>query len=188
MAAASSEPCDGDFQQWPARRRNTGGHADNPARAAACRRFLAGRACPLGRSAPPGCNANARTCTRTQPSGIHSISVARLAELANGSVNAVYFGTNAFVPPYLSDAGRTDLIGPVLTALNFGQLPASFALIAISRLLERRAWPFVCCGMLLIVCIIGIVSTASFWTVLFAGCFGFVLATLLMLCSLCPPC
>ena len=61
-----------------------------------------------------------------------------------GSVNAIYFGTNAFVPPYLSDAGRPDLIGPVLTALNFGQLPASFALLAISRLLERRAWPFVC--------------------------------------------
>ena len=103
-----------------------------------------------------------------------------------GSVNAVYFGTNAFVPPYLSDAGRPDLIGPVLTALNFGQLPASFALLAISRLLERRAWPFVCCGILLLVCIIGIVSTASFWTVFFAGCFGFVLATLLMLCFALP--
>ena len=63
-----------------------------------------------------------------------------------GSVNSVYFGSNAFLPGYLTDAGRPDLISAALTALNFGQLPASFALLAIAGRLERRAWPFVACG------------------------------------------
>ena len=42
-----------------------------------------------------------------------------------GSVNSVYFCSNAFLPGYLTGAGRPDLIGGALTALNFGQLPAS---------------------------------------------------------------
>jgi CP family cyanate transporter-like MFS transporter len=103
-----------------------------------------------------------------------------------GSVNGIYFGTNAFLPGYLSDVGRPDLISAVLTALNFGQLPASFALLAVSRSMERRAWPFVVCGTLMLFCILGIVSTASFWTVFFAGCLGFVLAAILMLCFALP--
>jgi CP family cyanate transporter-like MFS transporter len=44
---------------------------------------------------------------------------------------------------YLSEAGRADLINPALTALNLGQLPASFLLIAFSRRIESRAWPFI---------------------------------------------
>src|SRR5207249_4432944 len=47
-----------------------------------------------------------------------------------GSVNGVYFCSNAFLPGYLTDAGRPDLISAALTALNFGQLPASFLLLA----------------------------------------------------------
>jgi hypothetical protein len=50
-----------------------------------------------------------------------------------GGVGPLYFGTNAFLPGYLSEAGKADLISPALTALNLGQLPASFLLIAFSR-------------------------------------------------------
>jgi CP family cyanate transporter-like MFS transporter len=103
-----------------------------------------------------------------------------------GSVNATYFGTNAFVPGVLNDAGRTDLIGPVLTALNFGQLPASFALLVLSRSVERKPRPFIACGILLLLCLIGLVNTASIWTVFFAGCFGLIVATLLTLCFALP--
>jgi len=103
-----------------------------------------------------------------------------------GSVNAIYFGTNAFVPGALNDAGRTDLIGPVLTALNFGQLPASFALLVLSRSVERKPRPFIACGILLLLCLIGLVNTASIWTVFFAGCFGLIVATLLTLCFALP--
>ena len=55
-----------------------------------------------------------------------------------GGVGPLYFGTNAFLPGYLSEAGRADLINPALTALNLGQLPASFLLIAFSRRIESR--------------------------------------------------
>jgi MFS transporter, CP family, cyanate transporter len=103
-----------------------------------------------------------------------------------GSVNATYFGTNAFVPGVLNDAGRTDLIGPVLTALNFGQLPASFALLVLSRSVERKPRPFIACGILLLLCLMGLVNTASIWTVFFAGCFGLIVATLLTLCFALP--
>jgi CP family cyanate transporter-like MFS transporter len=103
-----------------------------------------------------------------------------------GSVNATYFGTNAFVPGVLNDAGRTDLIGPVITALNFGQLPASFALLVLSRSVERKPRPFIACGILLLLCLIGLVNTASIWTVFFAGCFGLIVATLLTLCFALP--
>jgi MFS transporter, CP family, cyanate transporter len=91
-----------------------------------------------------------------------------------GSVNSVYFCSNAFLPGHLIEAGRADLVGSALTALNFGQLPASFVLLAVVRRLERRAWPLVTCGVLMLLCLAGIVSTASGWTVLFAGILGFV--------------
>jgi MFS transporter, CP family, cyanate transporter len=67
-----------------------------------------------------------------------AIDVLRLG-LIFGGVGPLYFGTNAFLPGYLSEAGRADLISPALTALNLGQLPASFLLIAFARRIERRA-------------------------------------------------
>jgi CP family cyanate transporter-like MFS transporter len=96
-----------------------------------------------------------------------------------GSINGVYFCSNAFLPGYLTDAGRPDLISAALTALNFGQLPASFALLATAQRFERRAWPFVVGGVLMLACLAGIVTTASAWTVVFAGALGFVLAAVL---------
>src|SRR5262249_2038522 len=90
-----------------------------------------------------------------------------------GSVNSTYFSTNAFLPGYLTDGGRPDLIGGALTALNFGQLPASFALLAVAGRLERRAYPIIVSGTLLLACLAGIVTTASAWTVFFAFWLGF---------------
>ena len=86
-----------------------------------------------------------------------------------GSVNSVYFCSNAFLPGHLTEAGRPDLIGAALTALNLGQLPASFVLLAIAGRLERRAWPFILCGALMLLCVAGIAATASSWTIFFAG-------------------
>ena len=104
-----------------------------------------------------------------------------------GSVNSVYFCSNAFLPGHLASAGRPDLIAAALTALNFGQLPASFALLAMTGRLERRAWPFVLCGVLMLLCLAGIVATASVWTVVFAGVLGFVGAVVLTLGFALPP-
>jgi MFS transporter, CP family, cyanate transporter len=94
--------------------------------------------------------------------------------LVFGAVNSTYFCSNGFLPAHLTSAGRPDLIAAALTALNFGQLPASFALLGIVDRLERRAWPFMVCGALMLACVVGIAVTASAWTVFFAGMLGFL--------------
>jgi CP family cyanate transporter-like MFS transporter len=104
-----------------------------------------------------------------------------------GSINSVYFCSNAFLPGYLTHVGRPDLIGGVLTALNLGQLPASVALLAISTRIERRAFPFILSGALMLLCLAGIVTTASAWTAFFAGGLGFLGAVVLTLGFALPP-
>ena len=104
-----------------------------------------------------------------------------------GSVNSVYFCSNAFLPGHLTAAGRPDLISAALTALNFGQLPASFALLAVADRLVRRAWPFVVCGVLFLLCLAGMVMTASLWTVVWAGVLGFLGAVVFTLALTLPP-
>jgi MFS transporter, CP family, cyanate transporter len=104
-----------------------------------------------------------------------------------GSVNSVYFCSNAFLPGYLTDAGRPDLVSAALTALNFGQLPASFVLLGVAHRLERRAWPFIASGALMLACLAGIVTTADAWTVFFAGALGFIGAVVFTLGITLPP-
>jgi CP family cyanate transporter-like MFS transporter len=98
-----------------------------------------------------------------------------------GAINSVYFCSNAFLPGYLTGAGRADLIAATLTALNLGQLPASFVLLGVAGKLENRAWPFIACGALMLACIAGMISTASAWTVVFAAALGFLGAFVLTL-------
>jgi CP family cyanate transporter-like MFS transporter len=104
-----------------------------------------------------------------------------------GSVNSVYFASNTFLPGHLTEAGRPDLISAALTALNFGQLPASFALLATADRFVRRAWPFVVSGVLMLLCLAGMVMTASLWTVAWAGVLGFVGAVVFTLAITLPP-
>jgi CP family cyanate transporter-like MFS transporter len=101
--------------------------------------------------------------------------------------NSIYFASNAFLPGYLTEAGRPDLISTALTALNFGQLPASFLVLAVPAWFERRAWPFVLSGAVQLVCLAGIVLTAGAWTVAFAGVLGFIGAVILTLGFALPP-
>ena len=104
-----------------------------------------------------------------------------------GSVTGVYFACNAFLPGHLTEAGRPDLISAALTALNFGQLPASFILLATAERFVRRAWPFVVCGVLFLLCLAGMVMTASLWTVVWAGVLGFFGAVVFTLALTLPP-
>lgn len=90
---------------------------------------------------------------------------------ASGS--ALYFGSNAFLPGYLSDAGHPDLVSPALTALNLGQIPASLLLIAFARRLEGKAWPLVLSGLASIASIIAIVISAGPATLASAATLGF---------------
>jgi MFS transporter, CP family, cyanate transporter len=64
-----------------------------------------------------------------------------------GTVNAMYFSANAFIPDFLREHGQAEWISAALTGLNGGQLPASFVLLAFARQLELKAWPIVTCGI-----------------------------------------
>jgi CP family cyanate transporter-like MFS transporter len=101
----------------------------------------------------------------------------QLGALAGG-ISSMYFATNAFLPGYLTSIQRPDLTGSALTALNLGQLPASFLLLAAmssrwAGKLERRAWPYVATGALSFLGIAGIVLGGGPWTVFWAGLLGF---------------
>jgi MFS transporter, CP family, cyanate transporter len=104
-----------------------------------------------------------------------------------GGVGPLYFGTNAFLPGYLSEAGRADLINPALTALNLGQLPASFLLIAFSRRIESRAWPFILSSVVGLAGIGAIIMTASALTVVSAAVVGFAAGAAFALGLTLPP-
>ena len=61
--------------------------------------------------------------------------------LLQGGGSVVYFGCNAFLPDYLHATGRPELINACLTALNTGQLPASFLVMALANRLAGRRTP-----------------------------------------------
>jgi CP family cyanate transporter-like MFS transporter len=95
-------------------------------------------------------------------------------------INAIYFSANAFIPIYLTSAGRPDLISGALTALNFGQLPASLLLLAVAGRLERKLWPYLASGLLSLVSIAGLVLMVGPATVAWAALLGFSDATALI--------
>ena len=102
-------------------------------------------------------------------------------------INAIYFSANAFIPIYLASAGRPDLISSALTALNFGQIPASLALLVVAQKLERRAWPYIASGLLSLLSIAGLVSMVGTATVVWAALLGFSDAAALIVGLTLPP-
>jgi len=102
-------------------------------------------------------------------------------------INAIYFIANAFIPIYLTSAGRADLISDALLALNLGQLPASFLLLAAASKLERRAWPYIASGALSLLSLAGLVLMVGPATVVWAGLLGFADAAALILGLTLPP-
>jgi CP family cyanate transporter-like MFS transporter len=97
------------------------------------------------------------------------------------SITSSYISTNAFLPAHLAAQDRADLVAPALSALNGGQIPASFILLAISSRLAGRPGPLVALGVVALVCIVGVMTTASGWTIVFSAALGFVLAAALTL-------
>ena len=104
-----------------------------------------------------------------------------------GTVNATYFATNAFIPGYLHSQGQDEWIGAALTGLNVGQLPASFLLLAVAGRMERKAWPYVACGLLCVLSTLGIVFGSGPWIVASATLQGFAAAGILILVLALPP-
>jgi len=104
-----------------------------------------------------------------------------------GAINATYFATNAFIPDYLRSVGQGEWISAALSGLNIGQLPASFLLLAVADRLERKAWPYVACGLLCVVATGGIVFGGGAWTVAAATLQGFSASAVLILVLALPP-
>jgi CP family cyanate transporter-like MFS transporter len=104
-----------------------------------------------------------------------------------GTINAVYFATNAFLPDYLRSIGQGEWISAALTALNLGQLPASFILLAVAGRLERAAWPYVSCGLLCVLATGGIVFGSGVTIIIAAAVIGFAAAGILILVLALPP-
>lgn len=104
-----------------------------------------------------------------------------------GTVNAMYFSANAFLPDFLKSIARSDLISPALTALNVGQLPASFILLAVASRLERKAWPYIVSGALSALGVAAILTGSGFWIVTGAALLGCSAAATLILALALPP-
>ncbi len=104
-----------------------------------------------------------------------------------GTVNSMYFTTNAFLPDYLASHGESGWISASLTGLNGAQLPASIVLLLFASRLELRVWPFVVCGLLCMggaACIVfgsGVIVAAA------ATLIGFASACILVLALALPP-
>jgi CP family cyanate transporter-like MFS transporter len=104
-----------------------------------------------------------------------------------GTINATYFATNAFLPDYLRSNGQSEWISAALSGLNAGQVPASFLLLAIAGRIERKAWPYVACGLLCVISTGGIVFGSGAWIVAAATVQGFAASAILILILALPP-
>jgi CP family cyanate transporter-like MFS transporter len=104
-----------------------------------------------------------------------------------GSVNAMYFSTNAFLPDYMHALDRPELVSAALTALNLGQLPASLLLLTIASRLERRIWPIIVAAGLCLLGYAGIFTGIGSWIVAGCGLIGFAAAGVFVLILALPP-
>ncbi len=95
------------------------------------------------------------------------------------SISSAYFCLNGFLPARLNASGHPELVSAALTALNAGQIPASFILLLTADRLQGRRWPYLVLGGLSSVCIVGVMTSASGWTVFWAGVCGFSLGAAL---------
>ena len=104
-----------------------------------------------------------------------------------GTVNAIYFTANAFVPELLTRTGRPDLISITLTALNVGQIPASLLLLVFAGRVVGKAWPYLASGALCFAALMGIVFGSGIVMVVAAAVIGFCCAAVLTMIFALPP-
>jgi MFS transporter, CP family, cyanate transporter len=115
----------------------------------------------------------------------HNIIIWRLG-LILGSVNSIYFVSNAFLPDYVIARGRPDLVSSALTALNIGQLPATFLLLGFADRLIRRPAAYWVTGLASFLCVIGVMTMRGGWIVLWSGMLGFTEGVMLILALALP--
>jgi CP family cyanate transporter-like MFS transporter len=100
--------------------------------------------------------------------------------------SAVYFGTNAFIPDFLDQTGRHELITPTLAVLNGSQLLTAPAVAIWQRLLTGRAG-FIGSSAVMVVAQLGIVLTPGVGVVFWAFVLGFAAALAFIVVLTLPP-
>jgi CP family cyanate transporter-like MFS transporter len=89
-----------------------------------------------------------------------------------GCNNSSFFSTNAFLGDYLVSLGKADLLGPALAWLNCLQLGAPIVLLLTANRFERRAWPFLLFGPVLLASFLILILAPTNLGIMIAG--GFV--------------
>lgn len=107
--------------------------------------------------------------------------------LVMGIASAAYFGTNAFIPDFVRATGRPEYKDAALAAINACQLPASFLVLAVSRHLVRRRWPFVASALAIAAATVTLVLAPGAAVIACAGVIGFAAALPLVLTLSLPP-
>jgi len=103
-----------------------------------------------------------------------------------GMASAVYFGANAYIPDFLDQSGRHELISPTLAVLNGAQLLTAPAVAVWDRFLTGRAG-FIGSGALMTVSQLGLVLTPGVGVVAWALLLGFSTALAFVVVLTLPP-
>jgi MFS transporter, CP family, cyanate transporter len=103
-----------------------------------------------------------------------------------GMASAVYFGANAYIPDFLDQTGRRDLIAPCLALLNGSQLLTGPAVALWPRLLTGRLG-FIGSGVLMVISQIGMLLTPGSGVVVSAFVLGFATALAFVVVLSLPP-
>jgi CP family cyanate transporter-like MFS transporter len=106
--------------------------------------------------------------------------------LVIGMASAVYYGANAYIPDYLDQTGRHQLITPTLAVLNASQLLTAPAVALWERLLTGRVG-FIGSAVLMGLAQIGIMVAPGPWVVVCAFVLGFSTALAFIVTLTLPP-
>ncbi|HTY65466.1 MAG TPA: MFS transporter [Alphaproteobacteria bacterium] len=103
-----------------------------------------------------------------------------------GSVNSVYFASNAFLPDYLTQTGQSELISATLTAINLGQVPGSLAMLGLAGRLAGHRTTYVTTALLTFASLLGMTLLTGVWVVVSAALVGMITAVALVLAFALP--
>jgi CP family cyanate transporter-like MFS transporter len=103
-----------------------------------------------------------------------------------GMASAVYFATNAYIPDFLDQSGRHNLIAPTLAVLNASQLLTAPAVALWDRLLIGRTG-FIGSSALMVLAQLGLILTPGAGVVFWAFVLGFSMALAFIVVLTLPP-
>jgi MFS transporter, CP family, cyanate transporter len=89
-----------------------------------------------------------------------------------GSGSLIYFGMNAWIPPYNQAIGATAATPLALGVLNAIQLPVGLAMIPFAQGMAGRRWPFLAAGSVCLAAVVGWVVSPVAWQPIWAACLG----------------